>query len=100
MTELTVIGDRILVRRLTGRETKTAGGIVMPSVSKEGGRDTQWCSVLAVGSGTLDGQGRRHAVEVTVGDEVACGYHVGWVVAEAEELLVICERDVVAVRRM
>ena len=99
MSDITVIGDRILVRRITGKEAKTAGGLIMPTVSKEGGRDTQWGTVLAVSQDWYTDHGHVRSAMVSVGDEVAFGYHVGWFVAEGEELMVISERDVVAVRQ-
>lgn len=95
-----VLLDRILVRRQGVPEARTAGGIYMPASSKEGGRDTQQGIVLRTGPGVpLDNGGHRE-MRVKPGDTVWFGYHVGWFVRAAgdDELMVISERDVVAIK--
>lgn len=84
-----VIRDRILVRRITGQDETTQAGIIIPRADKSGGRDTQLGEVLQLGP---------DVEELTVGDHVYFGYHVGWfVVGDGDELIVINDKDVVAV---
>lgn len=96
-----VILDRILIRSHGCEEARTTGGIIMPATSKEGGRDLQVGTVIDVGPGTPKEDGSWRPVDVRPGDRVHFGYHVGWFLRANDdaELVVIAEKDVVAVER-
>jgi chaperonin GroES len=86
--------DRILVQA-NEAETTTASGIVIPDTAKE---KPQEGTVLAVGPGRFDDNGKRIPVDVQVGDTVIYskygGTEVKW---GGEEYLVLSARDVLAV---
>ncbi|MBI2877284.1 MAG: co-chaperone GroES [Candidatus Tectomicrobia bacterium] len=87
--------DRILVRRVTEEETKTAGGIIVPDTAKEKPQEGQ---VVAIGSGKVLDNGQRQAPEVKVGDRILFGKYAGSEVkVDGEELLMMREDDVLAV---
>jgi chaperonin GroES len=85
--------DRILVQA-NEAETTTASGIVIPDTAKE---KPQEGTVLAVGPGRFDDNGKRIPVDVKVGDTVIYskygGTEVKW---GGEEYLVLSARDVLA----
>lgn len=63
---LTPLGDRILVRKAVA-ETKTAGGILLPTDSA---KETNEGTVVAVGPGLRDVSGVLHAPTLKEGDTV------------------------------
>ncbi|EJK50021.1 hypothetical protein THAOC_31049 [Thalassiosira oceanica] len=63
---LTPLGDRILVRKAVA-ETKTAGGILLPTDSA---KETNEGTVVAVGPGLRDVSGVLHAPTLKEGDAV------------------------------
>jgi chaperonin GroES len=65
--------DRILVKRLEETEQKK-GGIIIPDTAKEKPMEGK---VIAVGSGRLDDDGKRLALEVKVGNRVLFGKYAG-----------------------
>jgi len=60
------LGDRVIVEPLEQEET-TASGIILPETAKE---KPQQGTVLAVGSGRMDDEGKRLPMDVKVGDVV------------------------------
>ena len=86
--------DRVLVERLEEREVKK-GGIIIPDTAKE---KPQEGKVLAVGPGDRDEDGERIPVELKVGDRVLYQKYAGTEFKlEGEELLILSEKDVLAV---
>lgn len=86
--------DRILVKRIE-EETKTAGGLYIPDSAKE--KPIQ-ASVIAVGNGKRDKDGKVHALEVKAGDRVLFSKYSGTEVKlDGEEHLIMREDDVLAI---
>ncbi|MCL4508561.1 MAG: co-chaperone GroES [Chloroflexi bacterium] len=93
-TKLKPLGDRVVVRPLTREET-TRSGIVLPDTAKEKPQEGE---VIAVGPGRVDDQGNRVPMEVSLGDKVLYAKFSGTEVKiDGEEVLVLSERDVLAV---
>lgn len=93
-TKLKPLGDRVVVRPLSREET-TKSGIVLPDTAKEKPQEGE---VLAVGPGRIDDSGKRVPMEVKVGDRVLYAKFSGTEFkVDSEELLVLSERDVLAV---
>ena len=65
--------DRLVVRRVEEKET-AKGGIIIPDTAKEKPLEGK---VVAVGSGRLDDDGKRIALEVKAGDRVLIGKYTG-----------------------
>ena len=65
--------DRIVVKRIEEQET-TRNGIVIPDSAKE---KPQEGTVIAVGAGKLDDDGKRIPMEVKAGDKVLFGKYSG-----------------------
>ena len=85
--------DRVVVRRLEGEE-KSKGGIIIPDTAKE---KPQEGKVLSVGPGDRDENGKRIPVELKEGDKVLFQKYAGTEFKlEGEELLILNEKDVLA----
>ena len=88
------LADRLVVRP-NEREEMTVSGIVLPDTAKE---KPQEGTVIAVGPGRLNEQGKRVALEVSVGDTVLYAKYAGTEVKiEGEDLLILKETDVLAI---
>jgi len=88
------IGDRIIVKQDEAEET-TAGGLYISSESKE---KPQTGTVLAVGEGKVNNEGKNLPMPVKVGDRVLYGKYGGTeVVAEGETVLILRADDIYAV---
>ncbi len=88
------LGDRIVVERLE-QEEKTVGGIIIPDSAKEKPKQAK---VLAVGPGAKDENGKRIAMDVSVGDIVLFTQWAGnEVKVEGKDLLVLKESDVIGI---
>jgi len=86
--------DRILVKRID-EETKTAGGLYIPDTAKE--KPIQ-ATVIAVGSGKRDKEGKSIAPHVKEGDRVLFSKYSGTEVKlDGEEHLIMREDDILAV---
>ncbi|HEY3323923.1 MAG TPA: co-chaperone GroES [Planctomycetota bacterium] len=93
-TNVTPLGDKILVRRLEAEE-KTAGGIVLPDSAKEKPKEGK---VIALGSGKLLENGTRSSFQVKKGDRILFSSYAGTEVKiDGEEYLLMSEDDVMAV---
>lgn len=87
--------DRILVKRAEEAEQKSSAGIIIPDTAKE---KPQKGTVVAVGEGKKDDQGKRIPVDVKEGDEVLFGKYAGTEVKiEGEEFLIMHESDILGV---
>ncbi len=89
------LADRVVVRPLP-KEEKTRGGIFLPdTASKE---KPQEGTVMAVGEGRLDDNGRRTPVAVKAGDRVLFAKYAGNEIRiEDEEYLILAEKDILAI---
>jgi chaperonin GroES len=86
--------DRILVRRLEEKESKK-GGIIIPDTAKEKPQEGE---VIAVGPGKVGDDGKRHPMDVKVGDKILFGKYSGSEVKlNDEEFLIMREEDVLGI---
>lgn len=88
------LGNRVLVRPLT-REEKTKGGIILPETAKERPEEGE---ILAVGPGERNERGERILLDVKVGDQIVfTKYGPNELKIEDEELLIVSEKDILAI---
>jgi chaperonin GroES len=88
------LGDRIVVKPLE-EEEMTPGGIVLPETAKE---KPQKGEVLAIGPGARDDEGKRIAMDVSVGDKVLYAKYGGTEIKmNSDKLLILRESDVLAI---
>ena len=86
--------DRVVIRRME-EETTSAGGIVIPDSATEKPAQGE---VIAVGNGKITDSGDVRPLDVKVGDKVMFGKYSGTEVTfDGEELLIMEEKDIVAV---
>ena len=86
--------DRVIVKRID-EERKSAGGIVIPDTAAE---KPDQGEVVAVGKGKKSEDGKLIALDVKVGDRVLFGKYSGQTVkVKGDELLVMCEEDIMGV---
>ncbi len=86
--------DRVLVRRVE-EATKTAGGIIIPDTATEKPQEGE---IIAIGTGTLDDNGKRVALDVKKGDKILFGKWGGTeVTVDGEELLIMKESDIMGI---
>ena len=87
--------DRIVVRRSTEEEDKSAGGLFIPDSAKE---KPQKAEVVAVGKGKPLDNGDVRALGVKVGDKVLFGKYSGSEVkVDGQDLLVMREEDIIGI---
>ena len=88
------LGDRLLVRPKESEE-KTKSGIVLPDSAKE---KPQEGSVIAIGDGARDENGKKIPMEVKKGNVVLYSKYAGTEVKiDGIEHLIIKESDVLAI---
>ena len=93
-TKVKPLGDRVLIQP-EDRETTTASGLVLPDTAKE---KPQEGTVLAVGSGRVNDEGKTIALEIKEGDKVLYAKYAGTELRlDDEDYLIVSERDVLAV---
>jgi chaperonin GroES len=92
--KLKPLHDRILIQRIEEEKT-TKGGIIIPDTAKEKPAEGK---VVAVGTGKLDENGKRVALDVKKGDRILFGKYSGTEVKiEGEEYLILREDDVLGI---
>ncbi len=91
--KLRPLGDRVVVRP-SSREETTRSGIVIPDTAKE---KPQRGTIIAVGDGRRDEDGNRIPMDVTVGNEVLFAKYSGTEFKLDEELLILSEKDILAI---
>lgn len=92
--KLKPLADRVVVEPLE-EEQKTATGVYLPDSAQE--RPSKG-TIIAIGPGRLDENGKRIAMEVKVGDKVLYAKYGGTEVKVGEkDLLVLKESDILAV---
>jgi chaperonin GroES len=88
------LGSRVVIEPLE-QEDITAGGIVLPETAKE---KPQRGKVLSVGPGDRDDEGKRIAMDVTVGDTVLFAKYAGTEIkVDGKKLLIMRESDLLAI---
>ena len=88
------LGARVLIEPVEQEEI-TAGGIVLPETAKE---KPQKGTVLAVGPGDRDEDGKRIPLDVKVGDVVLYAKYSGTEIKlDGKKLLILRESDILAV---
>ena len=92
--QLRPLADRVVVRPSL-REEMTKSGIVLPDTAKE---KPQRGTVVAAGEGRRGDDGERIPLDVKVGDEVLFAKYAGSEFKlDDEELLILAEKDILAV---
>jgi chaperonin GroES len=86
--------DRVIVHRLEEAEQQI-GGIIIPDTAKE---KPQQGTVIAVGHGKVNDDGKRIPLDVKAGDRILFGKYSGQEIKlDGEEYLIMKEDDVLAV---
>ena len=86
--------DRILVARVEAQDVGR-GGIIIPDTAKE---KPQEGKVVAVGTGKLNEDGKRIALDTQVGDRILFGKYSGSeVTLDDVEYVIMREEDVLAI---
>ncbi|TAM59905.1 MAG: co-chaperone GroES [Chloroflexota bacterium] len=93
-TKLRPLGDRVVIKP-TPREEMTKSGIVLPDTAKE---KPQEGTILATGPGRILDDGKREAMDVKEGQKVLYAKYAGTEFkVEDEELLIVSQKDILAV---
>lgn len=88
------LGDRVVVKP-TPKEEITKSGIVLPDTAKE---KPQEGTIIAVGAGRINDKGERQPLEVKTGDKVLYAKYAGTEFKQdGEELLILSEKDILAI---
>ncbi len=92
--KLRPLGDRVVIKP-TPREEMTKSGIVLPDTAKEKPQEGE---ILAVGPGRILDDGKREQMDVKKGDKVLYAKYAGTEFkVEGEELLIVSQKDILAV---
>lgn len=87
------LGDRVVVEPIEQEET-TASGIILPDTAKE---KPQKGTVIAVGPGTRDEEGKHIALDVNAGDVVLFAKYAGTEFkVDGKKYLILKENDLLA----
>ncbi len=93
-TKLRPLGDRVVIQP-TPREEMTKSGIVLPDTAKE---KPQEGKIVAAGPGRLTDEGKREPMDVKEGDTVLYAKYAGTEFKiEGEELLIVSQKDILAI---
>jgi len=88
------LNDRVLVKRIEEKEQKR-GGIIIPDTAKEKPMEGK---VIAVGSGKLEKDGKRTALEVKAGDRILFGKYAGQEIKiDDEEHVILREEEILGI---
>lgn len=88
------LGDRMVVKP-TEQEEVTSSGIYLPETAKE---KPQQGTVISIGPGARDEDGKRIAMDVKVGDIVMYAKYSGTTIKlSGTEYLILKENDVLAI---
>ena len=94
VTKLRPLGDRVVIEP-TPREEMTKSGIVLPDTAKE---KPQEGTIIAVGPGAFDNDGKRMAIDVKSGDKVLYAKYAGTEFKiDGEDLLIVSQKDILAI---
>jgi len=90
--QVTPLHDRVLVRRLEGKES-AKGGIIIPDTAKEKPQEGE---VMAVGAGKIE-DGKRIPLDVKTGDRILIGKYTGTdITIDDQEYLILREEEILA----
>ncbi len=93
--QLRPLGDRVVVEPIEREETFAGGQLVLPETAKE---KPQQGSILAVGAGRKDEDGKRIPMDVEVGQTVLFAKYAGTEVKiDGKNLLILKESDILAI---
>ncbi len=92
MSHVKPLGHRVIIKRSESR--KSTGGILLPDSSQE---KPKIGDVIAVGPGEYNKQGVFEKPELKVGDRVLFSSYGGCEINSEQDLIVLHERDVLAV---
>ena len=93
-TKLRPLGDRVVIKP-SAREEMTKSGIVLPDTAKE---KPQEGLIVAAGPGRVLDDGKREAMDIKKGDKVLYAKYAGTEFKiDAEELLIVSQKDILAV---
>ena len=94
-TNLTPLGDRVIVRP-TDNEQTSAFGIILPDTAKE---KPQQGEIIAVGPGKRGDDGSRQALDVEVGQTVIYAKYAGteFKLDRDNKVLILKESDLLAI---
>lgn len=93
MKKIKPLGNRVLVQRSKAQTTK--GGILLPDSAQEKPKEG---TVIAIGPGKTDDQGRLEQPQLKVGDRVLFSSYAGTEVkGDTEEMIILSEDDVLGV---
>ncbi len=88
------LGDRVVIRP-SAKEEVSALGVILPDTAKE---KPQKGTIIAVGTGRVLDNGQKLSLEVKEGDTVLFAKYAGTEIkVDGEELLILSEKDVLAV---
>jgi chaperonin GroES len=92
--KLRPLGDRVVIEP-TPREEMTKSGIVLPDTAKE---KPQEGTIIAVGPGAFDNDGKRIAIDVKSGDKVLYAKYAGTEFKlDGEDYLIVSQKDILAI---
>ncbi len=88
------LNDRVIVEPIE-KDNLSAGGIALPETAKE---EPQQGIVIAVGPGLRDAEGKRLALDVSVGDEIVFSRYGGSTLKhDGKTLLILREEEIFAI---
>ncbi len=89
------LADRVVVKP-QDKEERTRGGIYLPDTASQ--EKPQEGTVMAVGDGKLNDDGRRSPIDVKVGDTVLFAKYAGSEIKlDDVDYLILAEKDILAV---
>ena len=93
-TNITPLGDRLLVKRVEEKE-QVKGGIIIPDSAKEKPQEGE---IIAVGPGGRDESGKIVPLDVKAGDRILFGKWSGTEVKiDGDEFLIMKESDIMGI---
>ena len=88
------LGDRVVIEPSEGEEV-TSGGILLPETAKE---KPQEGTIIAIGTGRRDENGKLIAMDVKDGDKVLYAKYAGTEIKlNGKKVLILKETDILAV---
>lgn len=93
-TKLRPLADRVVIEPSEGEEV-TTGGILLPETAKE---KPQQGTIIAVGNGRRDDDGKLIAMDVKLNDKVLYAKYAGTEIKlNGKKVLILKESDILAV---